>query len=322
MSNQYLPEGSLIGSVTNREILSSPGAVERALTNGTIIEVPVKRCDRELTLYTELGGMTGVIPRTEIMDLPEGGELRDIAAVTRVGKAAAVRVIGVTRTPEGAPAWLLSRRAAQRECRKCFLDGLTPGDIIPARVTHMEPFGAFADIGCGVISLLTVDAISVSRISHPRDRFRTGEFIRVAVKSVDHDTGRIFLSHKELLGTWEENAARFVIGQTVAGIVRSVETYGVFVELAPNLAGLAEPKEEVRAGQIASVYIKNIIPERMKCKLVIVDAYFGDPVRGRCEYFVPPSVHRIDAWRYSPACAEKTVETVFRAEDVSFSGLS
>lgn len=321
MSNQYLPEGSLIGSVPNREILYSPAAVERAMANGTIFEVMVTRCDRELTLYAELGGMTGIIPRQEVMDLPEGGELRDIAAVTRVGKAAAVRVIGVTRTAEGEPAWLLSRREAQKECRERFLSRLTPGDIIPARVTHMEPFGAFADIGCGVISLLTIDAISVSRISHPRDRFRTGEFIRVAVKSVDPDTGRIFLSHKELLGTWEENAARFSIGQTVAGIVRSVESYGIFVELMPNLAGLAEPKEEIRAGQIASVYIKNIIPERMKCKLVIVDAYFGDPVRKPCEYFVPPSVHRLTAWRYSPACSERTVETVFDAENVSLSGL-
>ena len=42
----------------------------------------------------------------------------------------------------------------------------------------------------------------------------------------------------------------------MAGIVRSVEPYGIFVELAPNLAGLAEVADNVHNGQQASVYIK------------------------------------------------------------------
>ena len=77
----------------------------------------------------------------------------------------------------------------------------------------------------------------MSRISHPSDRFRTGQDIYAVVTDVDQ-TLRVSLSHKELLGTWEENAALFSSGETVSGIVRSVEHYGVFVELAPNLAGL------------------------------------------------------------------------------------
>mgnify|MGYP002230072907 FL=1 len=45
------------------------------------------------------------------------------------------------------------------------------------------------------------------------------------------------LTLRELLGTWSENAACFAAGETVVGIVRSVEEYGVFIEIAPNLAG-------------------------------------------------------------------------------------
>ena len=47
----------------------------------------------------------------------------------------------------------------------------------------------------------------------------------------------------------------------------------MFVELTPNLAGLAEYVDGVQAGQRASVYIKSILPERMKIKLIIVDAF-------------------------------------------------
>ncbi len=91
---------------------------------------------------------------------------------------------------------------AQEKCMEEFISALQPGDIVNARVTHLENFGAFADIGCGIISLLPIDAISISRIDHPKERFYVGMDIRVAVKSLDND--RITLTHKELLGTWEE----------------------------------------------------------------------------------------------------------------------
>jgi small subunit ribosomal protein S1 len=125
---------------------------------------------------------------------------------------------------------------------------------------------------------------------------------------------------RELLGTWEENAALFSPGQTVAGIIRSVESYGVFVELTPNLAGLAELRDdshpfELPCGSLAAVYIKSIIPERMKIKLVLIDSYKGDPAVSDLKYFLDcESVCHIDRWRYSPACCSKTVETVFSNE--------
>ena len=126
--------------------------------------------------------------------------------------------------------------------------------------------------------------ISVSRIEHPAERFTVGMDIKAVIKSVEN--GRISLSHKELLGTWEENAERFCAGETVSGIIRSVENYGAFVELTPNLAGLAETKEGVRAGQQASVYIKSIIPEKMKIKLVLIDAFPDTESPDALSYFV------------------------------------
>jgi small subunit ribosomal protein S1 len=103
----------------------------------------------------------------------------------------------------------------------------------------LESFGCLCRHRLRHPSLIPIDAISISRISHPRDRFRPGQDIKAIVRAVEPD-GRISLSHKELLGTWSENAALFSPGETVAGIVRSIEDYGVFVELTPPLAGLAE----------------------------------------------------------------------------------
>ena len=100
-----------------------------------------------------------------------------------------------------------------------------------------------------------------------------------------------------------------VIGETVPGIVRSVEKYGIFVELAPNLAGLAEFSEGVEAGCHAGVYIKSIIPSKMKIKLIIVDSFEADYPAEPLKYFIDGG--RIDKWVYSPDGSEKYIETSF-----------
>ena len=113
---------------------------------------------------------------------------------------------------------------------------------------------------------------------------------------MDPESGRVSLSHRELLGTWEENAAMFSVGETVPGIVRSVEKYGIFVELAPNLAGLAEYKSGVEVGQTASVYIKNILPQKKKVKLVLVDTYTTDKRTTSVNYYITDG--NVADWSY------------------------
>ena len=65
------------------------------------------------------------------------------------------------------------------------------------------------------------------------------------VKSIDENTGRISLSYKNCLGTWEDNIKKFKEGMTVKGIVRDTEKNknGIFIELTPNLVGMAEYTE-------------------------------------------------------------------------------
>lgn len=306
--NVYTPEGTRIGTAGNREYTASLAGLERAMQTGRILEGMAVVCDGSLCLQVDLGGVNAVIPREEAALVQPGGELKDIAVITRVGKAVCFKILNIVYDG-GIPTVICSRRAAQLECMTNYVMTLLPGDVIPAKITHMEHFGAFVDIGCGIISLLSIDCISVSRISHPKDRFTTGMYIKTAVKSIDYDTGRVYVTHKELLGTWAENAALFEAGQTVAGVVRSIEDYGIFVELTPNLAGLAEFRDDITVGQTAAVYIKSITPERMKLKLVLIDSYRGELTPRKMDYYVTSG--RLTRWLYSPPSCEKRIESVF-----------
>ena len=303
----YYPEGTLIDTTRNRQLCQSIATLGDCIDTGEILEGRALVCDAEHNLIVELpGGIRGIIPRNEGAIGIQTGQTRDIAVLSRVNKPVCFTVTsmecdGVKITP------MLSRKNAQMLACQNYIRSLASGQVIDAKVTHLEPFGAFVDICCGISSLIPIDAISVSRISHPRDRFCVGQSIKAIVKYVEND--RVFLTHKELLGTWEENAAAFEAGQTVAGIVRSVEDYGIFVELAPNLAGLAEMREGVRCNQHASVYIKSLIPAKMKIKLIIIDAFDASYPAPSCEYFITEGV--LKSWRYSPESSDKIIETVF-----------
>ena len=307
--NEFLPEGMKQTFSASRLNLTGISAIKDAINQETVFESRVLLCDKEHAMHIDLGIMKGIIPRNEGAIGIEDGSIRDIALISRVGKSVCFVITALKKNENGNFYAELSRKRAQEKCMREYIDFLSPGDIVDVKVSHIESFGVFCDIGAGISALMPIDCISVSRIPHPSARFFVGQQIKAIVKSRD-EKGRITLTHKELLGTWEENAALFSVGETVPGIIRSVENYGIFVELTPNLAGLAEFNPDVTEGDSAAVYIKNIIPERMKIKLVIVDHSGEKPNIYNQRYFYEEE--RMDAFRYSPECCERVSETIFR----------
>lgn len=303
----YHPEGTLLNTPDNKKHLQNISSLTLAQANEIIVEAPVLMCDADHNLIVDMGFIKGIIPRVEGAIGIREGITRDIALISRVGKPVSFIVESIETNTGGISSAILSRRKAQEKCRDYVINNVYPGVIIDAKITHLESFGAFCDIGCGNIALLPIDAISVSRISHPKDRFCVGDDIKAIIKSIDSD-GKITLSHKELLGTWEQNAAKYSQGATVSGVVRSIESYGFFVELTPNLAGLAEPKEDVYVGQTASVYIKSIIPEKMKIKLIIIDN-FDATIENNYEYFYKED--KMTEFIYSPPECNKKINSYF-----------
>lgn len=145
------------------------------------------------------------------------------------------------------------------------------GQILNGTVKSIKPYGAFIKLENGITGLAYIEDLSVARIKTPEERVKIGQDLQIMVKSIDREQNRVMLTYKELLGTWEENAEKFQEKTTVKGIVRETEKNknGIFVELTPNLVGMAEYKENLEYGQEVDVYIKKIVPEKKKIKLLI-----------------------------------------------------
>ena len=289
----YPPEGL---SVTT----PSQDALRRGMENGEIFQAMCNKCDEYHNLHVELPECKGVIPREEaalgVGDTPN----REYTILTRVGKPVCFQVLGFDRQGTA----LLSRRSAQQEAKRYFMSALRPGDVIPAIVQNPAVFGVFCDIGCGVTALMRIDRCCVSRLESSADLFMQGQSISVAILGIDDSQEFIHLTGRELFGTWAENAELFRSGQTVRGYVRSVMPYGIFVELAPNLSGLAEPIPNVSVGDAVSVYIRSIQHDRHKIKLNILEVLPSQPKPAKLPYFITSG--HLETWEYYPGSSTVT----------------
>ena len=291
----YYPEGMFPQALRADEMTREQ--LKKAYQEGTILEATARSATPAHDLLVDLGAVQGVIPRDDTAIGISDGSVRDIAILSRVGKPVCFRITSMEGLYDPRPKIRLSRKAAQLEALDYLLYTLPVGTVLPAVVTHLDRFGAFCDIGCGNVSLLSIEHISISRINHSRDRFQEWQHIFVAIGAQDPVLRRINLTHKELLGTWQENAQEFSIGETVVGIVRSIKDYGVFIELSPNLSGLAEYRDDLHPGDRVSVYIKAILPERQKVKLIVIRTLPRDAQLPPLRYYQTSG--SIQGWSYS-----------------------
>ncbi len=152
----------------------------------------------------------------------------------------------------------------------CRLIPINKGERVKGTVKNIQKYGAFIRTDNGIDGLLYIEDISVARIKTPAERLSIGQKIDVIVKDID-EQNRVYFSYKETLGTWEENVQDIQEKSIVQGIVRETEKNkrGIFIEIKPNLIGMAEYKEGIEYGQTVDVYVKKIVRDKKKIKLII-----------------------------------------------------
>ena len=314
MTSQILPEGRLLTTYSNQKACADLDGLQCAIESGQVLEGTVLLCDERHDLHVRLGPFTGLIRREEAALGIAEGTTRDIAILSKVGKPISFKVTALQESGDSITP-ILSRCSAQREALPRLLT-LEPGTVIPATVTHLEPFGAFVDIGWGVPSMIGVERLSVSRIPHTAERLQTGQEIFAVVLSTDPAAGRVCLTHRELLGTWAENAALLRPGMTLTGYVRSIKEYGAFVELFPNLSGLVESTDGLTEGDRVSVFIKSINMSRMKIKLLVLEKLDRTCPPEPLHYFITSG--KLERWDYAvDGCFKAGSTTIFSPEPAS-----
>ena len=263
----YWPEGMLLETEENRYYLQNEETLQSAMRIGQILEGRALLCDYDHNLVVDMGCCRGIIPREEGALGIKEQTVRDIAIISRVNKSVCFLITAI-------------ERQTGPEHRGPFYRRRCSPAALPFRIHRpSDPWGDHPRAGNapGKLRLLCGYRLracppssasirsSISRISHPRDRFAVGESIYAVVKAGGARRAGCSFLHKELLGTWAQNAELYLPGETVAGIIRSG---GGLWRLCGADPQPGRPGGALRgracAGQHAGVYIKSLLPEKMK----------------------------------------------------------
>jgi small subunit ribosomal protein S1 len=191
----------------------------------------------------------------------------------------------VTEIVPAARRLVLSRRAViekqAADAKEKLLETLEPGTELDGIVRSVRDFGAFVDIGNGVEGLVHVSELSWDRVASAADVLQQGQKVRVIVKKIDHQTGKIGLSARDLVESpWKRAAIKYHTSATVKGVVSRIAQFGAFVKLEPGVEGLVHISElatrhirsvtdVVREGQEVECRVLSVDPDEQKMSLSI-----------------------------------------------------
>ncbi len=182
---------------------------------------------------------------------------------------------------------LLSRRALleseREEAREASVGSFTVGKVLRGKVTRVETFGAFVDLGGGVEGLLHVSNLSRGHVADPNDVVKRGQDLEVMILKIEDGGKRIALGTKQLeADPWQSLGGKYQIDQVVSGKVVRLTDFGAFVELEPGVDGLLHvsvmakervrrPQDVLAGGQELSVRIVTVDSARQRMSLSRLD---------------------------------------------------
>lgn len=132
----------------------------------------------------------------------------------------------------------------REEDKKKVFDNLQKGAMVSGIVRNITDFGAFVELGAGIVGLLHITDMSWGRVSHPSEVLAIGDTVEVMVLDFDKDNMRVSLGLKQKTpNPWEMVDSKYPVGSKIKGTVVNLVPYGAFVELEKGVEGLLHISE-------------------------------------------------------------------------------
>jgi small subunit ribosomal protein S1 len=262
-------------AVVEQEFSAERSALMDNLQEGAVVRGTVKNLT-DYGAFVDLGGIDGLLHITDMA----WKRVKHPSEVVKVGDEVEVRILKFDRERSrvslglkqlGADPWQnISRR-------------YPPGTRVFGKVTNIADYGAFVEIEDGVEGLVHVSEMDwTNKNVNPAKVVHTGQEVEVMVLDVDEERRRISLGLKQCQANpWKEFAENYNRGDKVAGQIKSITDFGIFIGLPGNIDGLVhlsdiswdQPGEEAvrnyQKGQQLEAMVLSIDPERERISLGI-----------------------------------------------------
>ncbi|HUK03004.1 MAG TPA: 30S ribosomal protein S1 [Steroidobacteraceae bacterium] len=280
-------------AVVEQEFSAERSALMENLQEGAVVRGAVKNLT-DYGAFVDLGGIDGLLHITDMA----WKRVKHPSEVVKVGDEIEVRILKFDRERSrvslglkqlGADPW---ENIARR---------YPPNTRVFGKVTNIADYGAFVEIEDGVEGLVHVSEMDwTNKNVNPSKVVHTGQEVEVMVLDVDEERRRISLGLKQCKANpWKEFAENYNRGDKVAGQIKSITDFGIFIGLQGNIDGLVhlsdiswdQPGEEAvrnyQKGQQVEAMVLSIDPERERISLGIkqlakdpFSAYIADNPKG------------------------------------------
>ena len=317
--------------VSRRAVLESVSTEARDALLAKLQEgMSIKGIVKNLTDYgafVDLGGIDGLLHITDM----SWKRIKHPSEIVNVGDEIDVKVLKYDRDRNrvslglkqlGEDPWVAIKGRYPENTR------------VKAIVTNLTDYGCFAELEEGVEGLVHVSEMDwTNKNIHPSKVVQLGDEIEVMILDIDEERRRISLGIKQCFqNPWDGFAESFKKGDKIAGVIKSITDFGIFIGLEGNIDGLVhlsdiswdeageEAVRKYKKGDEIETVILSIDPERERISLG-VKQLANDPFMNYVADFekgsiVTGSVTAVDAKAATITLAEG-VEGVLRASEIS-----
>jgi small subunit ribosomal protein S1 len=246
-----------------------------ALEDSKVVEGVVKNVT-DYGVFVDLGGIDGLLHITDM----SWGRVGHPSEMFQVGDKIQVVVLHFDRENERVS---LGLKQLVPDPWSQAQEKYPVGTQVKGRVVSLTDYGAFIELEKGVEGLIHVSEMSwTKKIRHPSKILSVGDEVEAVVLSIDPDNKRISLGMKQLEpNPWDIIAEKYPIGTTIAGKIKNITDFGVFIGIDEGIDGLVHisdiswtkrikhPSEAFKKGQEVQAIVLNIDKENERFSLGI-----------------------------------------------------
>lgn len=275
--------------------------------DSSLVEVEVVEANKG-GLLVRMGHVVGFLPVSQL--LPEhyprvpGGDKTKIQDQLKsyIGQRLKVKVLDVS--PDDDKLIFSEKKIAEDE-QLFRISSHRVGEVHEGPITAITDFGAFIEFNEGLTGLIHISELAWQRVDHPTDVVKIGDVVKAEIININGS--KVFLSRKRLVpDPWKTAEEKYHIGDVVKGRVLKINPFGLFVELDPDIHGLAHISEleaadiagGIKVGDIAEFKIISLKPgehrlglslKALKSDILVSDHQISNLPPDRVEAIVVPA---------------------------------
>jgi small subunit ribosomal protein S1 len=273
--------------VSRRAVLEESRAEQRAeivgkLAEGDVVDGVVKNIT-DYGAFVDLGGVDGLLHVTDMA----WRRVNHPSEILNIGQTVKVQVIKINKDTQRIS---LGMKQLLADPWDNVAAKFPIGSRWTGRVTNITDYGAFVELEAGVEGLVHVSEMSWTKKNvHPGKIVSTSQEVEVVVLDVDSVKRRVSLGLKQAQrNPWELFQETHPNGSVVAGEVKNITEFGLFVGLDGDIDGMVHlsdldwnrPGDEVikefRRGDTVKAVVLDVDVEKERISLGIKQLA-GDP---------------------------------------------